>query len=179
MRPRSCGRLSLSSCVSQGLHAQANRPVRLQLHDHLIGRSRPFLFFRIAHTIHDFQPVFPYDVIADVGKPLPGKAAQFRPDILLRQRAALTQQLAGGAQPADNSGIFADRRRRRLAFTQQHIAAHSPPFGQNFRNGRRKFTGLRQAGAQLRPLLCRQFCRQAFPQNVHELRIHIHPLSEA
>ena len=42
-----------------------------------------------------------------------------------------------------------------------------------------KFTGLRQAGAQLCPLLCRQFCRQAFPQNVHELRIHIHPLSEA
>lgn len=169
----------MSSCVSQGLHAQANRPVRLQLHDHLIGRRRPFLFFRIAHTIHDFQPVFPYDVIADVGKPLPGKAAQFRPDILLRQRAALTQQLAGSAQPADNSGIFADRRRRRLAFTQQHITAHSPPFGQDFRYSRRKLTGLGQAGAQLRALFLRQPGGQAGLQHVYELRIHIHPLAEA
>ena len=135
------------------------------------------MFGRIVHAIHNFQPVSPNDVVADVGKPPAGKLAQLWPDVLFRQGAALPHQVADRAQPADDGGISADRRRHTLA--PQHIAAHGPPLGQDFRDGRRKLTGLSQAGAQLRALCLCQPGGQAGPQHVYELRIHIHPPAEA
>ena len=168
--------LAPSAGASQGLHAQADRPVGLQLHDHLVGRGRPLLFCRIVHAIRNFQPVSPNDVVADVGKPPAGKLAKLRPDVLFRQGAALPHQVADRAQPADDGGISADRRRR---LAPQHIAAHGPPLGQDFRDGRRKLTGLSQTGAQLCALFLRQPGGQAGPQHVYELRIHIHPPAEA
>lgn len=172
-------KLKPSASALQGLHAQADRPVGLQLHDHLVGRSRPLLFCRIVHAIHNFQPVSPDDVVANVGKPLPSELAQLRPDVLLWQGAALPQQVADKAQPADDGGVSAYRHRRRHTLAPLHIAAHSPPLGQDFRYSRRKLTGLGQAGTQLRALFLRQPGGQAGLQHVYELRIHIHPPAEA